>query len=218
MTTQSHRDAPAGWDLDWEPTGRSGAPDRWPPLGDAIYAEFPLRATAFAIDVALITMLSQLLSQVMGLVLFWVQRGAQQAADAPVALAGSGVFLGALALSATSIYFWRVFRATPGQMLFGLFVVRRGRGSLLSRGAATVRWLALYAPVALMVSYNSLIQGVTTLFRDVDPVLVAATALLLPLAWYLVLALSTLAEARRGRGLHDRLSGSVVVRRAGPPA
>lgn len=218
MSTHRYSDTPAGWDLDWEPTGRSGAPDRWPPLGDAMYAEFPLRAVAFAVDVALITMLSQLLSQVVGLVLFWVQRGAQQAADAPVGVAGSAVLLGALLLTATSVYFWRVFRATPGQMLFGLFVVRRGNGTLLSRGAATLRWLVLYAPLALMVSYNSLIQAVTTLFRDVDPVLVAAIALLVPLAWYLVLALSTLAEARRGRGLHDRLCGSVVVRRAGPPS
>jgi hypothetical protein len=219
MTTQSGSGAPPAWDLDWEPSGRSGAPDRWPPTADASYAEFPLRATAFAIDVVVVAMIFQLLGQARAIIMFWLQRFVpQETAEAALVIAGLALVLGSLALSATVIYFWRVFRATPGQMLFGLFVIRRGSGTMLSRGAATVRWLLLYAPLALILSYSALIDVISTVDRAIDPVIIAAGALLVPLAWYLILALSTLVEGKRGRGLHDRIAGSVVVRRAGPPA
>lgn len=213
-------DTPPGWDLDWQPGGRSGAPYRWPPSQGATYAEFPLRAAAFVVDVLIVTMVTQLLSQMLGLAVFWFQRGDPSTAQLALDVASTIVPLGALVVTAASVYFWRVFRATPGQMVFRVFVVKRGTGTLLSRRAAVVRWLLLYAPLALVVSYSSLSQLVaaTGLFDAVDPLLVAAAGLLLPLVWYLVLAISTLAEHRRARGLHDRVSGSVVVRRAGPPA
>jgi uncharacterized RDD family membrane protein YckC len=211
---------PDRWDLDWEPVSGAGAPERWPPSVAATYAEFPLRAAAFALDAVIVTMLVQLVSQILGLSIVWLARDDAQAGAAATVLAGGGVFVAALLLTASSIYFWRIFRATPGQMLFGLFVVRRSTGERLPPRAAFVRWLLLYAPLALVVSYSSVVTFLlgADLLREADPLLVTSAALGAPLAWYVVLAASTLAERRRGRGVHDRISASVVVRRAGPPA
>lgn len=213
-------DSPVGWDLEWEPLRRAGAPDRLPPSAGATYAEYPLRAIAFAIDALLLWLVFQLLLQGRALVALWLTRDAPQQNDQTLVVSGLVVVVTIALISLSALYFWRVFRATPGQMVLGLFVVHRGTGEQLTRGAALVRWLALYAPFVLLISYTQLIDIVfrSDLLPDGDPLLVASLAFFLPLAWYVVLGLSVLIEGKRGRGLHDRLSGSVVVRRAGPPA
>ncbi|MDQ3937527.1 MAG: RDD family protein [Chloroflexota bacterium] len=220
MAQQPGDDEPRGWDLEWAPVSGTGVPQRWPPSAAAAYAEFPLRAAAFALDAVIVTMLMQLVSQAVGLSIFWFTRGDPQAGEAVAIVASGTVFGAGLLLTATSVYFWRVFRATPGQMLFGLFVVRRSSGEVLSPRSVFVRWLLLYAPLGVVVSYSSVVTFLfgADLLRTVDPLLVTSTALGLPLVWYAFLAVSTLAERRRGRGLHDRICASVVVRRAGPPA
>lgn len=53
------------WAADWAPSSRSGAPGRRPAIPGAVYAEFPLRAAAFAIDVLLIYLLAGFLSQLL---------------------------------------------------------------------------------------------------------------------------------------------------------
>lgn len=213
-------DAPGGWDLEWEPLRRAGAPDRLPPSADAAYAEFPPRAIAFAVDVLLLWLIFQLLLQGRALVALWLTRDAPQQNDPTLAISGLVVVAAIALVSLGAIYFWRVFRATPGQMVLGLFVIRRGTGERLTRGGALLRWLALYAPFVLLISYTQLIDIVfrSDLLPDGDPLFVASLAYFLPVAWYVVLGLSVLLEGKRGRGLHDRLAGSVVVRRAGPPA
>jgi len=211
---------PGRWDLEWEPVRRAGRPSRFPPSRDAAYSEFPLRALAFALDVVLLTAIFQLVGQVRGLAALWITRDDPAANDGVLVVSGGLILLGLFLLTASAVYFWRVFRATPGQMLFGLFVVQRATGLVLTRGAALARWLVLYAPMAALVAYTSIIDLLfrSTLLQDADPLLVASLAVFLPIAWYIVLGLSVLADRRRGRGLHDRLAGSVVVRRAGPPA
>jgi len=216
-------DAPRGWDLDWQPDERTGAPSRFPPAADAVYSEFPIRALAFALDVVLLWLVFQLLTQGRALIVFFFTRDAPDGNDPALVWSGLVATIAIALVTLVAIYFWRVFRATPGQLLLGLFVVQRATGLPLSRRGATLRWLVLYAPLAFALSYTVLIDVVfrSDLIRDMapggDPLIVAAAAYFLPVLWYIVLGLSVLAERRRGRGLHDRLAGSVVVRRAGPP-
>lgn len=214
------RAAPRQWDLEWEPWRRSGAPDRLPPSATAAYAEFPVRAIAFAADILLLWLIFQLLQQGRGLVALWLTRDDPQANDPTLVWSGLAVVAAITLVSLGAVYFWRVFRATPGQMLLGLFVIQLGRGLPLGRGRALLRWLVLYAPFVLLISYTQLVDIVfrSDLLPEGDPLVLASLAYFVPLAWYAVLAVSVLAEGRRGRGLHDRLAGSVVVRRAGPPA
>jgi uncharacterized RDD family membrane protein YckC len=213
-------DAPRGWDLEWEPLRRAGAPDRLPPSAEAAYAEFPVRAIAFAVDVLLLWLIFQLLLQGRALVALWLTRDAPQQNDPTLVVSGLVVVAAIALISLGAVYFWRVFRATPGQMVLGLFVIRRGTGERVTRGAALLRWLALYAPFVLLISYTQLIDIIfrSDLLPDGDPLFIASLAYFVPIAWYVVLGLSVLVEGKRGRGLHDRLAGSVVVRRAGPPA
>jgi uncharacterized RDD family membrane protein YckC len=220
MARNSSADAPSRWDLEWEPVKRSGSPDRFPPSPEAAYAEFPVRAIAFGIDALFLWLVLQLIQQARGLVVLWFTRNAPEANDPALVVSAGFVVVALLLVTLSSAYFWRVFRATPGQMVLGLFVVERGSGLRLSRARALVRWLALYAPLAVVLSYTQLIDIVfrTEFAPDSDPLLIASVAFFMPLAWYVVLGLSVLAEGRRGRGLHDRLARSVVVRRAGPPA
>jgi len=214
------QDAPARWDLEWQPERHAGRPERTPPSLDAAYAEWPLRALAFVLDLVLIYVLFQLLGQARSLLVLWITREDQATNDGALVTSGALLLLAVLGLSLLAVWGWRVLRATPGQQLLGLFVVERGSGLRLRRRAAFVRWLLLYAPLAALLGYTQLIDVLfrSRLLEASDPLLVASLAFFLPVAWYLVLGLSVLAERRRGRGLHDRLAGSVVVRRAGPPA
>jgi uncharacterized RDD family membrane protein YckC len=209
------------WAPDWAPTVRTGAPHRQPPIPGAVYAEFPLRAVAFAIDVLLINLLAGALSQALGMLevlapppdLFTATSGTS-------ALLAVAYLVGTLAITALALYFWRVFRATPGQMMLGLFVVQRATGNGLSIQAALLRWLLLYAPLALQLSGRWLSTLIVSddPYNPVNPNFVIAATVLLPVLWYALLVLSVVADRRRGRGLHDLAAGSVVIRRAGAPS
>jgi hypothetical protein len=98
-------------------------------------------------------------------------------------------------------------------MLLGLFVLRRTTGDRQGTLAAIARWLMLYAPLTAVFSY----PWFASVFAAMDPLQLGSIALVAPMAWYVILAFSVLVD-RRGRGLHDRVASSVVVRRAGPPA
>lgn len=213
-------DAPGRWDLEWQPERHAGRPERDPPSLGAAYAELPLRALAFLVDLLLLYVLFQLMVQLRSLLALWLTREDQAGSDGVLAISAGLLLLGALGLSLLAVYAWRVFRATPGQMLTGLFVVERASGLRLRRRSAMARWLLLYAPLVPLLGYTQLIDLLfrSRLLSDADPLLVASAAYLLPIVWYALLGLSVLMEGRRGRGLHDRLAGSVVVRRAGPPA
>ena len=213
-------DAPRRWDLDWQPLRGLGRPERDPPSLEASYAELPVRAVAFGIDVLLVWLIFQLMTQARSLLVLWFTRDDAAANDSALVLSGLGLLAAIALVTLLAVYFWRVFRASPGQMALGLFVLERGSGLRLRRRSALMRWLLLYGPLVALLSYTALVDA---LFRsrvlvDADPLLVASAAYFLPFAWYLVLGLSVVLERRRGRGLHDRLAGSVVVRREGPPA
>lgn len=131
-----------------------------------------------------------------------------------------GHLVGTLLISAAAIYFWRVFRATPGQMVLGLFVVQRATGNGLSTQAAALRWLLLYAPLVIQLSGRWLSTLIVSNdpYDPINPNLLIAVTAILPMLWYAVLALSAVGDRRRGRGLHDLVAGSVVIRRAGSPS
>jgi uncharacterized RDD family membrane protein YckC len=109
----------------------------------------------------------------------------------------------ALALVSAAYFAWSWSRppgATLGQRALGIGVVDAGGRPLTAR-RAFARWAALGLPIGI----------------------VAAALVELPVAWLLVVVVATiwtialLVSTRRDerrRGFHDRLSGSVVVRRS----
>jgi hypothetical protein len=206
---------PRGWQLDWEPVHRVGAPSRLPPTDDAVYAEAATRTVAFAIDVVIALALGQLASQGLGLLAAWWSRQPNVAQEAALLGASSTHVIASVLITLAAPYMWRTFRQTPGQMALGIYVLRRGRGGRLGRRAALVRWLLLYLPLAFVMAYQTLGTLLSRIpaTADIDQFLVVGGALFVPLAWWAVLGLTVLAERKRGRGLHDRLTGSVVVRR-----
>ncbi len=206
---------PRGWDLNWWPVDRAGAPSRLPPTDDAVYAEAPVRAFAFVIDAVLALLLGQLASQVLALLVAGWSRTAPITQETAVLAASLAHVVTCVLITLIVVYSWRTFRQSPGQMALRLYVLRRGSGQRLALRRAFVRWLVLYLPLAFVMSYQTFSSALSRIpaTAQVDSFLTAGAALLLPVAWWLVLGLSVLAERRRGRGLHDRLAGSVVVRK-----
>ena len=93
-------------------------------------------------------------------------------------------------------------RATPGQLLLGIRVGRASDVHRLTLGQAAARWALLMGPLIA----SALVAPVLPMLR--------APLGLVSLAWYLVLLVSTV-RSGTGRGLHDRLTGSTVIPRAG---
>jgi hypothetical protein len=92
---------------------------------------------------------------------------------------------------------WLLFRATPGQRVFGL-EVRGGDGdACVTLGRALVRWIALGAPLWIASSMVSGWMGVAAAMGSS--------------IWVVCLLVAT-ARSATGLGLHDRLSGTRVVR------
>ena len=94
---------------------------------------------------------------------------------------------------------WLRFGGTPGQRLLGMRVVRLDDGGRLRPGQAVGRWLLLGTPLGLI---STLLGPPSTL----SFILVVAIAF-----WFALLYVST-ARNRRKRGIHDRITGTVVVR------
>jgi uncharacterized RDD family membrane protein YckC len=97
---------------------------------------------------------------------------------------------------------WLRSGATPGQRLLGMRVVRIEGEGRLRPGQAVGRWLLLGTPLGLI----STLLGPPSV---IGGVLAVAIAL-----WFALLFIST-ARGPRKRGFHDRITGSVVVRRPG---
>lgn len=89
------------------------------------------------------------------------------------------------------------WRATVGQRLLAIQVVDTASGEGLDLAAASKRWLAFGAPLALL----SLVPGLASLSS------------LLSLGLVLLLLVTTITNPRR-QGLQDRFAGSLVIRRA----
>jgi uncharacterized RDD family membrane protein YckC len=106
----------------------------------------------------------------------------------------------------TGLYFvvsWLRLGGTPMQRLIGARVERADDGERLHLGQAFGRWLLLGAPF-----------GLISVLLVPEPLLGAILALAIAV-WFAVLFITT-ARGRRKRGLHDRVAGSVVVRRPTP--
>lgn len=98
---------------------------------------------------------------------------------------------------------WLRSGASPGQRLLGMRVVRFEDEGRLRPGQAVGRWLLLGTPLGLI----STLLGPPSV---VGGVLVVAIAF-----WLAVLVVST-ARDKKKRGLHDRITGTVVRRRRAP--
>ncbi len=206
---------PAGtWGSDAAAWGRM-APSAAAPASGVAYAELPLRVVAFLLDLLLLrVLLSVLLEPVYGLLgslLFPDDQSGLGSYAFPVL-----VFLAiAAAHGAAVIYCWRVARASPGQMLLGLFTLDADAGTRLSVRQAILRWLILFVPALLLSGFASIVVDAASILLGAGSSATFQWRALVPLiagVWLLLLAVSCLND-ERGRGTHDRISGSVVVRR-----
>lgn len=218
-------DDPPPWDLDHEPASGTFMPGAPPPAEGVAWAELPLRAGALLIDLALAVVALDLVSRAAA----WVFQelvfpmdgsplaGTEQVLRATLILLPTAIAWAMLIGGAT--YLWRVFRATPGQMALGLFTLRTD-GRRLSTGAAATRFVLLALGWLLSSAAGTISLFVVALdpdashewYRLLEVVLLAA-----PVAWYGLLTVTIMRDSR-GQGWHDRIAGSVVVRRAGPPS
>jgi uncharacterized RDD family membrane protein YckC len=115
----------------------------------------------------------------------------------------SSALLGSLAsIVVQAAYFvtgWRSSaRATPGMRVFKLQIGRVADGQMISSDAALVRWGTLTG----WTSVASLLPSLQTLVS------------LLALLWALILLVTVGSDLRR-QGLHDRLTGTALVRPVG---
>lgn len=127
-------------------------------------------------------------------------------AASPVSgIRGWRVVLNAVLLAALSgLYFvisWSRVGWTPGQRLFRIAVRGASPVAGVSPRRAVLRWALLGAPLGLAAS---LTVSLPLLFLAV---------VVVSFAWFAVLIVTTLLS-RTGRGLHDRLVDTTVVRRA----
>jgi uncharacterized RDD family membrane protein YckC len=115
------------------------------------------------------------------------------------------VVLNAALLAVLSgLYFgisWSRFGWTPLQRLLGLAVRDASPAAGISPRRAALRWLLLGAPLGLAAALS------------VSMPLLFLAILVVSFAWFATLVVTTLLS-RTGRGLHDRLAGTTVIRRA----
>jgi uncharacterized RDD family membrane protein YckC len=206
------------WDLGFRPWRWAIAPSADSPAAGVAWGEFPVRAIAFLVDVLLIQLVTSNVGQAMAWVISQTVLKTSGVSDPTLsAWVGSGVpvFTLLVVQAAAFVYFWRVFRASPGQMTVGLFTLSSRDGRTLSKGRAFVRWLLLYMPAWVLAGGSALAVllsfGVN---RSIDQSTVSGLTLVLPIIWYVVLAIS-IGLSSRGRGLHDVAAASVVVRADG---
>jgi uncharacterized RDD family membrane protein YckC len=169
-------------------------------------ASFVRRLLAFVIDgVGILVMGFALLALTTAILGPTVLLDLEASANPVAEVRGWRVILNAVLLAALSgTYFvtsWSRFGWTPGQRLFRLAVDGTSPGARLTTRQAALRWSLLGAPLGVA---SALTVEVPLLF-----LVVAAVSF----AWFAALVLTTL-FSRTGRGLHDRLAGTTVTRRA----
>jgi uncharacterized RDD family membrane protein YckC len=214
----AERDNPR-WVLEPEPP-EVFAPSADGPAPGVEYPDFAIRSLAFVIDLLLIQSTGTLLLQPAG---FLASKLLLSTSGPPDQVVGSwlGFFLPVVIVAIIQALilagFWRAYTASPGQMLTGLQTVRHADGHRVSRRAAFVRWLFLFFPALVLTASTDI--GIWWSYAlgkgtQADQTTASGMAITLPVIWYVVLLVSALVE-RHGRGLHDRLARSVVVRRIG---
>lgn len=219
---------PIPWDLDASPVGRVLMPPAPPPAEGVDWAEYPLRAGALLIDLAVVSVVTDLISRAINWI--WTmavyptvtELGASEEVRTrmwQVALLVAPTILMWVLVGAAAVYLWTVYRASPGQMALGLFTLDT-EGRALRRGPAAIRFAMLAIAWILTGATNVLIQ-IAQLFQYEDTGAwrdpLYALLAVLPIAWFVLLSITMLRDPR-GRGWQDRAAGSVVVRRSGPPS
>lgn len=213
-------DQQGSWDLEFEPWRGALAPRGEAPARGVNLAELPVRGISFMLDVVLIWLASSMWFPIFSFLTSHtiLNAGAGGVTDQALAawLAFGLPFIALAAIQAVAYTFlWRVYRASPGQMALGLFTLHATRGAALSKRQAFVRWLLLFLPALIMTSADAISYvGFYSIAPKIEQAVFSGMALLLPFLWFVILTISILLNSR-GRGLHDRLARSIVVRREG---
>jgi uncharacterized RDD family membrane protein YckC len=170
-------------------------------------ASFLRRLVAFLIDGLAIALVGFAVLVVATIVLGPTVRLQLDAPEAPVAeVIGWRVIVNSVLLFVVSAaYFvlsWSRMSFTPGQALLGLTVTSEPpeERRALAVGPATIRWALLGAPLGLAAALT------------IEAPLMFLAVAVLSFGWFAALILTTLLS-RNGRGLHDRLTGTTVIRR-----
>jgi uncharacterized RDD family membrane protein YckC len=213
-------DQQGSWDLEFEPWRGALAPRGEAPARGVNLAELPVRGISLLIDLLLIQLASAIVLQVFSFVTArTILSAAAGGVNDPVLAAWIAFGLPLIGLGAieavTYVFLWRVYRASPGQMVLGLFTLDATRGAALSKRRAFVRWAFLFLPALIMSSADAIgYVGFYAIAPKVEQAVFSGMAVLLPFIWFVILTITILLN-RQGRGLHDRLARSIVVRREG---
>jgi uncharacterized RDD family membrane protein YckC len=174
---------------------------------ERVPASFVRRIVAFLIDGLAIAVVGFAVLAVATVVLGPTVRLRLDAPEAPVAevLGWRVIVNSALLFVVSAAYFvlsWSRFSFTPGQALLGLTVTSEPPDDrrALAVGPATLRWALLGSPLGLAAALT------------VEAPLLFLAVAVLSFGWFAALILTTLLS-RNGRGLHDRLTGTTVIRR-----
>jgi RDD family protein len=176
---------------------------------------FAIRGAAFTIDLAVVTAVSGVTTRVISpfvttLVIAAQNREGSSLTEIGVAVYVAGPAIGVLVALGVVVACYRWLAASPGQLATELSVADARTGDEPTARQAVARGLLLFGPV--LVSLNlpgGLLPALT--FTDPDWTYFAiAGAPLLLLLWYPLLGYSVLVRPS-GRGLHDRLTGTVVT-------
>ena len=161
-------------------------------------ASTPGRAMAYIVDYILLSAVFIALL-VVGTRVFGMQ------SESSLGLTGTPISLAYFVVS------WSRFGSTPGQRLLGLRVRDEASGGTLPYTRATWRWVWLWGAAELLPWFAR--YAMTAVGGD-PPVSGLAD---LPWMAYLIFLLVTTARDPRRQGFHDRLAGTVVIRRAPEP-
>jgi hypothetical protein len=212
-------DQRGSWDLEFEPRRGALAPRGDAPARGVNLAELPVRGIAFLIDLVLIQLGSAIVLQIFLLMTRTLLAAGAGGVTDTVLAAWTGYGLPVVVLAVMHalayVFLWRVYRASPGQMTLGLFTLDVRRGNAISKRRALLRWTLLFLPALIMSSSDAI--GIVVQFgiaSKLDQTAVSFMSVLLPFIWFVILTLSILINSQ-GRGLHDRMAKSIVVRREG---
>lgn len=182
------------------PVGRQPT-DR--PKQSVAYADAASRLVAYLIDGVLVGLVIFVVALVLSRVLGPTLPAAGTDGIRASVDQGRALVNAAVATAISGVYFvgcWLALGGTLGQRLLGILVLREADGGRLRPGQALVRWILLGAWWGLL---GALLLSIS---------LAAWVLAVAIVAWDLVLLWTTVRDGRK-RGLHDKLAGSVALRR-----
>lgn len=178
--------------------------------GERYYADVPSRAFALLADMFLLSIAIFIAAIVVSVLIgpaVEFNSTADSAGEAVTLDRGVAIVDAVISLVISAAYFagsWVVLAASPGQRLMGMRLGAEADGRALTRGQALLRWALLGAPFGVAAVLATALSG------PADAIVKVAT-----LAWYALLLITT-ARSPTKQGLHDRVPGTVVAKRATP--